>query len=132
MSNDLARQQIAALQRAMEASPDEAKITPPLEHLFGEGTYCRVMRLSEGDLIVGKTHRFDHVVAVLYGNMGVADVSGARSLYCTGQVFESKAGTKRAIIALTDCAMMTIHPNPTNTRDIAQLEAELIQPEESP
>ncbi len=132
MSNELARQHIAELQHALEACPDEVKIAPPLEHFFGEGTYCRIMRLDEGNLIVGKTHRFDHVVVVLHGNMGVADVSGSRALYCTGDVFESKAGAKRAIIALTDCAMMTIHPNPTNTRDIAQLEAELIQPEDTP
>lgn len=101
----------------------------PVHHFFGEGVYCRVMQLKGGDLIVGKTHRFDHVVTVLAGEMAVANTAGDRDTYLPGSVFESPAGAQRAIFALTDCAMMTIHQNPTNTRDMAELEAYLIAPE---
>ena len=34
----------------------------------------------------------------------------------------SSPGTKRALIALTDLVWITIHHNPTNTRDLKEIE----------
>lgn len=129
MANDLAST-VHTLQAVIAQDPRSIGFVAPVHHFYGEGTYCRVMQLSEGNVIVGKTHKFDHVVVVLTGEIAVADVSGERGIYGAGQVFESSAGAKRAIIAMSDCAMMTIHPNPSNTRDLAELEAYLISPED--
>lgn len=128
MSTDLATG-IKRLEGILMAAPEEMQVSPPVEHLFGDGTYCRIMHLSAGNLIVGKTHRLDHVVVVLSGEMGVANVTGERRVFSAGSAFESAAGSKRAIFAVTDCSMMTVHPNPTNTRDLAEIEAALIEPE---
>jgi len=132
MSDLTLRPQIKALQATLESMPQSRDFEASVEHFFGDGTYSRLMRLKADDLIVGKTHRLDHVVVVLAGEIELACVSGTRTRVMGGQVFESKAGAKRAMYAVTDCAVLTIHPNPTNTRDMAELESALIAPEDAP
>ena len=96
-----------------------------LEHFFGHQTYARQMTLSKGSLIVGKLHRFSCVNIL---SKGAVRVEGEfeSDTYTAPHTWVSRAGTKRAIVAIEDCIWTTIHGNPTNTQDMSELENMLI------
>ena len=48
---------------------------------------------------------------------------------CAGDIIESKSGTKRVTLALTDAIGITIHK--TEKIDLNEIEAELIEPDET-
>lgn len=124
--------QIATLQRTMLALPPEQRI-PELEvrHHFPPGLYGRELHIPEGVVLVGKTHRHAHRCWLQSGTIRVVcALHGARTL--EGPLyFDSAAGTKRVIYALEDTVMVTYHANPTNTTDLAIIEAEHIIEEQT-
>jgi hypothetical protein len=70
-------------------------------------------------------HKLSHTLMILAGHCSLSTEQGfvqVRGPY----VEEARAGTKRIVVSHTDCMIATVHPNPTNTRDLKQLENELI------
>ena len=105
---------------------------PPVvttEHLFGDGTYSRLMVLGAGSMIIGKKHRYEHGTVMLYGDVEIGSTTGMLERMTGPRIFVTPADTTRVMIAHAETAWLTIHPNPTNTRDLAVLEADLIVPE---
>ncbi|HEY6407713.1 MAG TPA: hypothetical protein VIY29_09625 [Ktedonobacteraceae bacterium] len=95
------------------------------EHYFGDGTYTRLWIGPAHTVTIGKMHRLRHTMAVLAGEVSLSTEQGfirVRGPY----VEEARAGTKRIVVCHTECAIITVHPNPTNTRDLAELEKQLI------
>lgn len=118
------REQISALQAAMAAMP-QAQVST--SHHFADGMYCRVVERAAGVLIVGKVHRREHLYICARGAVEVRSEHGTRTLRA-GDVLVSQPGTKRAVLALEDSVCMTVHR--TDCTDLAQIEAELIEPDE--
>jgi hypothetical protein len=98
-------------------------------HLFIPGWYIRVLTLAAGTTVVGKIHRHAHPMAILAGRAEVADGHTA-AILSAGYHGVSQPGVKRAVHCLEDTIFMTIHANPTDTRDLAAIEAEHIEPED--
>jgi hypothetical protein len=119
------RAHIAQLQALL--APIAEQMPEPL-HFWLPGLYLRVLTLPAGHVVVGKVHRHDHQLAVLRGKAEVVD-GFTRSTLSAGYQGLSRAGAKRAIRCLEETTFLTIHTNPTNTRDLAALEAEHIAPE---
>lgn len=93
----------------------------PLKHSFSDGIYVREITIPEGMLIVGKIHKHEHPNFLLKGEVVVITEKGKETL--TGPCsMISKAGTKRALYAVTKLVWTTIHHNPTNTQDLNELE----------
>ena len=116
-------EQIWALQAEMAKLP---QVELPTEHYFSGGMYCRKLSRPAGTLIVGKVHKRDHLFLCAAGSISVWTEQGMKVLG-PGDVVESKAGTKRATLALEDSIGITIHK--TDLTDLDEIEAELIEPD---
>lgn len=94
----------------------------PLEHSFTDGIYVRKIFIPAGTYIVGKIHKHEHpnflmsgTVDVITEDKGVERLVGPLSMI-------SPPGTKRALRAITDLTWITVHHNPSNTKDLNVIE----------
>jgi hypothetical protein len=94
----------------------------PLIHKFAEGIYVREIFIPAGTYIVGKIHKFSHPNFLMSGTVDVVTESGGCERLTGPLSMISPPGTKRALRAITDLVWITVHHNPTNTQDIAELE----------
>jgi quercetin dioxygenase-like cupin family protein len=127
--NDLAnvapsREQIDRLQAEMVKMPQADLQT---EHYFSEsGMYCRKVFRPAGTLIVGKVHKHHHLFLCAMGEIIAWTENGMKRLQA-GDVVESKPGTKRVTLAVTDAIGVTVHR--TDKTDLDEIEAELVEPD---
>jgi len=98
------------------------------EHQFSLGMYMRKLFRPAGTLIVGKVHKEPHFFLCAKGEIIAWTESGMKRLQA-GDVIESKPGTKRVTLAVTDAIGITIHR--TDKTDLDEIEAELIEPDPS-
>lgn len=119
------REQIVRLQEAM--LPNQCEQPEPT-HFFAPGMYLRELTVPAGMLLVGKTHKHTHFLVVTKGRAEVASEFG-RTVVEPGHISVSQAGVKRVVLALEDTQFITVHLNPSDTQDLAVVEAEHIEPE---
>jgi len=119
------REQIDRLQAEMATMPQAELQT---EHFFSPGMYCRRVFRPAGTLIVGKIHKEPHFFLCAMGEIIAWTEAGMRRLQA-GDVVESQPGTKRVTLAVTDAIGITIHK--TDKTDLDEIEAELIEPDDS-
>jgi len=93
----------------------------PLKHSFSDGMYVREIFIPKGMVVVGKIHKHQHPNFLMKGTVDVVTEEGVERLVGPTSMI-SKAGTKRALRAITDLTWVTVHSNPTNTRDLEKLE----------
>ena len=119
----VSREQVERLQSEMLSMP-QAELTT--EHHFSLGMYMRKVFRPAGTLIVGKVHKEPHFFLCAKGEIIAWTESGMKRLQA-GDVVESKPGTKRVTLAVTDAIGITIHR--TDKTDLDEIEAELIEPD---
>jgi hypothetical protein len=119
------REQIDKLQAEMVKMPQSELVT---EHYFSGGMYCRKVFRPAGTLIVGKVHKKDHLFLCAAGEIIAWTEAGMKVLQ-PGDIVESKPGTKRVTLALTDAIGITVHK--TEHTDLIEIEHELIESEET-
>jgi len=119
----VSRDQIQRLQAEMSLMP-QAELTT--EHSFSPGMYMRKVFRPAGTLIVGKVHKEPHFFLCAKGEIIAWTENGMKRLQA-GDVVESKPGTKRVTLAVTDAIGITIHR--TDKTDLDEIEAELIEPD---
>ena len=124
LPNYVSREQIDRLQSEMVKMPQAELLT---EHFFSPGMYCRRVYRSAGTLIVGKVHKEPHFFLCAKGEIIAWTENGMKKLQA-GDLIESKAGTKRVTLAVTDAIGITIHR--TDKTDLDEIEAELIEPDD--
>jgi hypothetical protein len=117
------KEAIIRLQSEMVKMP---QVELKTDHYFSNGMYCRKVFRPAGTIIVGKVHKADHIFLCALGEIMVSTENGMKKL-CAGDIIESKLGTKRVTLALTDAIGITIHK--TDKTDLDEIEAELIEPE---
>ena len=113
--------QIQALQDEMVQMP---QVELQTEHYFSEGMYCRKVWRPAGTIIVGKVHKKDHFFMCLSGEIIAWTEKGMKTLNA-GDIIESKPGTKRVTMALTDAIGVTVHR--TDKQDLDEIESELLE-----
>lgn len=125
------REDLLGLQAAMQAeldNPNSELLKPvdcPVEHFFAPYMYGRRIFMPAGSLVVGKIHKHSHLNNISQGKVRVVTEFGAEELAAPYE-FVSEAGTKRAVYVLEDCIWTTYHHNPTDTRDLIEIEKEVI------
>jgi hypothetical protein len=117
------REQIDRLQAEVMKLP---QVEPVTENYFSEGMYCRKVWRCANTLVIGKVHKKDHFFICAAGEI-MAWTEGGMKILRAGDVIESKPGTKRVTLALTDAIGITVHK--TDKTDIDEIEAELIETE---
>ncbi len=95
-----------------------AKIT----HEFTDGIYMRRMDIFSGAMVVGAIWKHEHFCFLLEGNITVADKHGVQD-YIAPCYVRSLPGAQRVIHAHEDSVFINIHKNPTNTRDLEEVES---------
>lgn len=98
----------------------------PVTHRFAAGCYAREMLLPKGVMAISKIHRTEHFFVVLSGELSVWDGAAGVQRLRAGQVGVTPPGTRRIGYAHEDCRWITFHP--THKLDVADIEAELIEP----
>jgi len=119
------KEQIEKLQSEMEKMP---QVELETEHYFSGGMYCRKLIRPAGTLIVGKVHKQAHFFLCAKGEIIAWSENGMKTLKA-GDIIESKPGTKRVTLALSDAIGITFHK--TDKTDLDEIEAELIEPDET-
>lgn len=114
---------VLKLQSAMLDIP---QTEPETNHYFASGMYGRTMAMPATMVVVGKKHKKEHFFIVTKGCVVVAD-GDEKTTMKAGDVHISKPGAKRAIVALEDSIIMTVHK--TKKRNLDALESQLIEPE---
>lgn len=122
--NFVSREKIDQLQQAISTMPQAKNMVT--DHYFSGGMYCRRLWRQAGTVIVGKVHKEPHFFFCASGEIIAWSETGMRHLR-PGDVIESKPGTKRVTLALTDAIGITIHK--TDKTDLDEIEAELIEPD---
>jgi quercetin dioxygenase-like cupin family protein len=117
------REQIDRLQAEMVKMPQAELVT---EHHFSPGMYMRKVFRPAGTVIVGKVHKKPHFFLCAMGEIAAWTENGMVTLRA-GDVVESKPGTKRVTMAVTDSIGITIHR--TDKIDLDEIEVELIEPD---
>ena len=125
LPSHVSREQVERLQAQMVTMPQAELVT---EHQFSPGMYMRKLFRPAGTLIVGKVHKEPHFFLCAKGEIIAWTENGMKRLQA-GDVIESKPGTKRVTLAVTDAIGITIHR--TDKTDLDEIEAELIEPDPS-
>lgn len=109
----------AGLLELQKFCKDQPQVELPLKHEFSPGVYTRQIFMPAGSFVIGKTHKTEHQNVVISGLARVM-MDGKIYIKQGGDVFTSKAGTKKVLFILSDMVWLTIHP--TNETDLDQLE----------
>ena len=96
-----------------------------LKHSFADQVYIRQMDMSEDTMVIGAIHKDLHVWFLLTGNLTIATKNGVED-YIAPCYVVAEPGTQRVIYANEDSIFVNIHKNPSNTKNIGELEKELV------
>ena len=97
----------------------------PIKHSFADGVYIRQMDMLKGSAVVGAIHKHLHVWFLLTGHVTIATEDVTED-YVAPCYVVSTPGVKRVILANEDSIFVNIHKNPSNTRDLDELEKEIV------
>tara|TARA_R100000781_G_C4023382_1_gene107969 strand:+ start:7 stop:477 length:471 start_codon:yes stop_codon:yes gene_type:complete len=102
----------------------ESKIAP-IKHTFADGIYIRQMDMVKDSIVVGAIHKHLHAWFLLTGHISVATEDVTED-YIAPCYVVSTPGVKRVILAKEDSIFVNIHKNPSNTKNIEELEKEIV------
>lgn len=116
----------ARKQEAIEELRQLPQREMPLTHRFQTGVYIREIFMPADTYVVGHVHKTKHWNVIISGRALVSVSGGPAKMIQAGDVFESEAGAQKWLYIIEDMRFMTIHANPSEEREIARLEADLI------
>lgn len=100
----------------------QPQVDIPVRHEFIDGLYRREITFPAGTLATGKVHTVDHMDVMLTGQMIIATPDGPKLLTAPCTMI-TRAGDKKAGVALSDVVWTSYHPNPGNETDPEKLVA---------
>ena len=103
--------------------PDVHEI--PIKHNFADQIYIRQMNMSAGQVVVGAIHNHLHAWFLLTGKVYIIE-SDEKIEHIAPCYTISKPGAQRVIYAVEDSIFVNIHKNPTNNKNIKELESEIV------
>lgn len=122
--NELAIPMREKVQRLEDSLIHYPQVECPVRHHFAPGVYAREMTIPAGVIATGAVHKTEHLSIISIGHCVLTTDEGPKEIHgpCT---FVSKPGAKRAIVAITETVMTTIHP--TEETDLDKLCAMLTE-----
>ena len=96
-----------------------------LKHTFADGIYIRQMEMKKDSVVVGAIHNHLHVWFLLTGHITVTTESSTED-YISPCYVVSTPGVTRVIYANEESIFVNVHKNPTNTKNLDELEAEIV------
>lgn len=120
MSNSCYATRVYKFEKFLETF-SQVKVEP--KHEFADGICKREIVFEAGTLATGKLHTRDHMDVMLEGEMLVATPDGFKRLIAPCTMI-TKAGSKKAGIALKRTRWLSFHPTQATTRE--ELEQEIV------
>ena len=96
-----------------------------ISHEFADSIYLRRMDLKKDNLVVGAIHKHLHIWFLLQGHVSIAKKEGVED-YIAPCYVVSEPGDQRVIVANEDSIFVNIHKNPTNTKNIEEIEKNIV------
>ena len=93
----------------------------PIKHNFSDQLYMREMRMKAGTFVVSAIHHTNHFWFLLSGKVIVEDENETIDHIAPCWSYSLK-GTKRLIKCVEDCVWINVIANPTDTRDMKEIE----------
>ncbi len=123
ISKSITREKIMEFESQLLADPCAVDIRKhcPAKHSFADGIYIREVFIPAGTLYTGKIHKQDHPRFLLQGELTIATEEGLQD-YKAPCYLVTTTGTKRAGYCKKDAILVTVHANPSNTRDLEEIE----------
>jgi len=125
---DIQKAKIAGIQQLVESisknNPDEPSQYLNTHH-FAEGIYVRAGYAIKGAVIVSQVHLHESVTILCGGHCRVISTMQDEEridVYKDFAILTTAPMTKRVLFFLENTTILTVHPNPDNIRDIAELE----------
>lgn len=87
---------------------EEPQVKLPLLHDFSKGVYCRQILMKKGTLVIGKTHKTEHLNIVMSGSASVL-IDGEVKFIKAPYVFNSGKGIKKILYIHEEMVWATIH-----------------------
>lgn len=120
MTNDVAIS-VPQLEREMLEMP---QVECQLWHRFGPGIYIREMLIPAGTLILGHSHRQNHINVMLAGTFALVTPNGTVSVLRAPVFFIGTPGRKMGY-AIEDTVWQNIYA--TEERDVSKLEEMFVE-----
>lgn len=117
---------VEALQAAMLALP---QVQLDSSHTFHGGMYVRQVFIPAGHTVVGKRHKRFHLFMVMSGALMISHRGEKATLHRAPFMHLSEPGTKRALHALEDSLVLTVHASKAKT--VKGAEAVMVEPDKS-
>lgn len=114
----------AGINQAIDDGHEETLIEPT--HHFSHGTYGRELFIKKDTFMAGKIHRYDCITILLKGHCRFVTENGDYDVIAP-KVLVTGTGNK-GIYAHEDSILMTVHPNASNTKDLNEIENNVIAP----
>ena len=95
------------------------------KHTFADNIYVREMTIEKGEVIVGAIHKHLHIWFLLSGHITVLTENKLEEYKAPCTVL-STPGIKRVIYGNEESIFTNVHKNPTNTKDIKELEKQIV------
>ena len=94
----------------------------PITNNFTDGLYMRQMKMKAGSFVISAMHHTNHFWFLLSGKVIVqADNETVEHIAPCWSC--SSKGTKRLIKCIEDCVWINVIANPTNTKDMKEIES---------
>ena len=91
------------------------------KHSFADGIYIREMKMKQGQLGFSAIHKHSYGFFLLSGILASSKEEGIEEFVAPCYIV-SPRGAKRVVYAVEDCVITTVHANPTNTKDLKEIE----------
>jgi len=98
----------------------------PVTHEFADQIYLRKMVMQKNQIVIGMEHKHEHVWFLLTGKVLIKE-HGEEIIHKAPCYTISKPGAQRIIIALEKSIFMNVHKNPDNTKNIKELENQIVK-----
>jgi len=118
-----------SIQNVLNEYKQLEQVDCPVEHLFSEGLYTRIMRVQAGSLVIGKVHRFKTLNIMTKGRalLYTGDDQPTKEVF-SPLTFISNPMERKIAFFLEDSEWINVHP--TNETDLKKIENHFIIPDD--
>jgi len=92
------------------------------KHTFADRIYVREMTMFKGSAGLSVIQKHSYPFLLIKGRLATTMEDCIEELVAPVHFISPPGGTQRLVYAIEDCVIVTVHQNPTNTKDLEELE----------
>jgi len=102
----------------------EAEATTTVQHHYAPGVYVREFFSPKDTVVTSRVHQEANLFILVKGHARVVSTTQEKEqidVYKDFAIFVTPPRTKRALHFLEDTIILTVHPNPEDSKDVEEL-----------